>query len=269
MGDRTSVPPYRYPHRQILSEDVPTLVRASWLRGVSALPNTFAHESYIDELAYLAGEDPVVYRLRYLADDRAGELVKALAKRAKWQRGAANANPSSEVDWRYGRGFAYAQYVHSKFPGFGAALAAWVIELKVNVKSGRIVVEQLYVGQDAGLMVNPAGVRHQVHGNVIQMLSRTLKERVSFEDGLPTSKEWGGYPILRFSELPPIDVLLLDRPELPPLGVGESASLPGAPAIANALFDATGVRFTHPPFTPDAVRKTLEASLSYFMDDVS
>lgn len=269
MGDRTSVPPYHYPHRQIICEDVPTLVRASWLRGVSALPNTFAHESYIDELAYLAGEDPVAYRLRYLTDARASELVEALVERTNWQPSIANANPRSDGDWCYGRGFAYAQYVHSKFPGFGAALAAWVIELKVNVKSGRIVVEQLYVGQDAGLMVNPAGVRHQVHGNVIQMLSRTLKERVTFEEGLPTSKEWGGYPILRFSELPAIDVLLLDRPELPPLGVGESASLPGAPAIANALFDATGVRFTHPPFTPDAVRKTLESSLSYSMDDVS
>lgn len=269
MGDRTSVPPYRYPHRQIVCEDVPTLVRASWLRGVSALPNTFAHESYIDELAYLAGVDPVVYRLRYLSDDRACELVEALVKRANWQTGIANMNPRREADWRYGRGFAYAQYVHSKFPGFGAALAAWVIELKVNVKSGRIVVERLYIGQDAGLMVNPAGVRHQVHGNVIQMLSRTLKERVTFEDGLPTSKEWGGYPVLRFSELPPIDVMLLDRPALPPLGVGESASLPGAPAIANALFDATGVRFTHPPFTPDTVRETLKASLTHPMEAVS
>lgn len=258
MGDRTSVPPYRYPHRQIICEDVPTLVRASWLRGVSALPNTFAHESYIDELAYLADEDPVAYRLRYLTDARARELVEALINRANWQPGIANANPASNGDWRYGRGFAYAQYVHSKFPGFGAALAAWIIELKVNVQSGRIVVEQLYVGQDAGLMVNPSGVRHQVHGNVIQMLSRTLKERVTFEDGLPTSKEWGGYPILRFSELPPIDVMLLDRPELPPLGVGESTSLPGAPAIANALFDATGARFTHPPFTPETVRDVLK-----------
>ncbi|MBT2772586.1 xanthine dehydrogenase family protein molybdopterin-binding subunit [Halomonas sp. ISL-60] len=269
MGDRTSVPPYRYPYRQIICDDVPTLVRASWLRGVSALPNTFAHESYIDELAYWAGEDPVAYRLRYLADDRAGELVEALVKRANWEPGSANANPRSDGDWRYGRGFAYAQYVHSKYPGFGAALAAWVIELRVNVKSGRIVIERLYVGQDAGLMVNPAGVRHQVHGNVIQMLSRTLKERVTFEDGLPTSKEWGGYPILRFSELPPIDVLLLDRPELPPLGVGESASLPGAPAIANALFDATGVRFTHPPFTPAAVREALHAALRLPMEAVS
>lgn len=262
MGDRTSVPPYRYPHRQIACDDVPTLVRASWLRGVSAMPNTFAHESHIDELAQLAGEDPVTYRLRYLADPRAVELTEAVAERAGWQPRVAHSSLRVVEGWHHGRGMAYAQYVHSKFPGFGAALAAWVVELKVHPESGRIVIERLVVGQDAGLMVNPAGVRHQVHGNVIQTLSRTLKERVSFEDGLPVSREWGGYPILRFSELPDIDVMLLERPEAPPLGVGESTSLPGAPAIANALYDATGVRFTHPPFTPEVVRRTLAAARS-------
>lgn len=260
MGDRTSVPPYRYPHRQIACDDVPTLVRASWLRGVSAMPNTFAHESHIDELAQLAGEDPVAYRLRHLADPRAAELTEAVAARAGWWPRVAHAAPRVVDGWCQGRGMAYAQYVHSQFPGFGAALAAWVVELKVHPESGRIVIERLVVGQDAGLMVNPAGVRHQVHGNVIQTLSRTLKERIAFEDGLPVSREWGGYPILRFSELPEIDVMLLERPEAPPLGVGESTSLPGAPAIANALYDATGVRFTQPPFTPETVRRTLAAS---------
>ncbi|MCS2608104.1 xanthine dehydrogenase family protein molybdopterin-binding subunit [Halomonas dongshanensis] len=261
MGDRTAVPPYRYPHRHISCDDVPTLVRASWLRGVSAMPNTFAHESAIDELAHAAGEDPVRFRCRHLADARAVALVEALAARANWQpRAAFSASREDEAGWRAGRGFAYAQYVHSKFPGFGAALAAWVVELKVHAESGRIVIERLFVGQDAGLMVNPAGVRHQVHGNVIQTLSRTLKERVAFADGAPASREWGSYPILRFSELPDIQLLLLDNPDQPPLGVGESTSLPGAPAIANALFDATGVRFTRPPFTPEAVRRELSTA---------
>lgn len=260
MGDRTSVPPYYFPHRQIACDDVPTLVRASWLRGVSAMPNTFAHESHIDELAQLAGEDPVAYRVSHLSDSRAVELLEAVAVRAGWQSRAAHSLPRVVDGWHYGRGVAYAQYVHSKFPGFGAALAAWVVELKVHPESGRIAIERLVVGQDAGLMINPAGVRHQVHGNVIQTLSRSLKERVAFEDGLPVSREWGGYPILRFSELPDIDVMLLERPEAPPLGVGESTSLPGAPAIANALYDATGVRFSCPPFTPESVRRTLAAS---------
>ena len=260
MGDRTSVPPYDYPHRRIACDDVPTLVRASWLRGVSAMPNAFAHESAIDELAYLAGEDPIAFRIRHLTDTRAIELVKALATRAHWQPRTACSAHRIEAGWHYGRGFAYAQYVHSKFPGFGAALAAWVVELKVHPVSGRIIIERLYVGQDAGLMINPDGVRHQVHGNVIQTLSRTLKERVAFEKGLPMNREWGSYPILRFSELPDIQLLMLDRTDQPSLGVGESTSLPGAPAIANALFDATGVRFTHPPFTTETVRRKLEQS---------
>lgn len=263
MGDRTSVPPYRYPHRRIACDDVPTLVRAAWLRGVSALPSTFAHESYIDELAALAGQDPVDYRLRHLDDERARALIEAVARRAGWTPRPAHAEPRERDGWFHGRGFAYARYVHSKFPGFGAALAAWALELRVHPQSGRVVVERLVVGQDAGLMVNPDGVRHQVHGNVIQALSRTLKERVVFEEGLPVSREWGGYPILRFSELPEIDVLLMDRPDEAPLGVGESTSLPGAPAIANALFDAIGVRLQRPPFTPETVREALRrASLA-------
>lgn len=257
MGDRTAVPPYRYPHRRIACDDVPTLVRAAWLRGVSALPNTFAHECYLDELAAVAGVDPVDYRRRHLNDERAVALVEAVARRAEWVPHVAHDGIREDDGWLHGRGFAYAQYVHSKFPGFGAALAAWAVFLRVHRETGRIVIERLVVGQDAGLMINPAGVRHQVHGNVIQTLSRTLKESVEFEDGLPVSREWGGYPILRFSELPEIDVLLMDRPEKSPLGVGESTSLPGAPAIANALFDATGVRFYRPPFTPEAVRTRL------------
>lgn len=260
MGDRTSVPPYQFPHQQIACDDVPTLVRASWLRGVSALPNTFAHESYIDELAYLAHQDPMAYRLRYLKDPRAVKLMENMEQRSAWQPYVAASHLTPDADgWLAGRGVAYAQYIHSVFPGFGASLAAWIVYLRVHPDSGRIVVDRLLVGQDAGLMVNPAGVRHQVHGNIIQALSRTLKESVTFENGLPVSREWGGYPILRFSELPEIELMLLNRPDEPPLGVGESSSLPGPPAIANALFDATGVRFTHPPFTPEKVRQSLRS----------
>ena len=257
MGDRTAVPPYDYPARHIACDDVPTLIRAAWLRGVSALPNTFAHESYIDELAERAGQDPLAYRLRYLDDERARAVLSGAAERAGWEARQRRA-PTPDADgWLHGRGLAYARYVHSKFPGFGAALAAWVVFLKVHPASGEIRVQRLVVSQDAGLMINPAGVRHQVHGNIIQMLGRTLKESVPFEDGRPAAREWGGYPLLRFSELPEIDLVLLEPPDTPPLGVGESTALPAAPAIANALFDATGVRFRRPPFTPDRVRATL------------
>jgi len=155
---------------------------------------------------------------------------------------------------------AYARYVHSRFPGFGAAWSAWIVDLEVDTVSGEIRIKRVTVGQDTGTVINPDGVRHQIHGNVIQTLSRTMKERVRFTDGLVASKEWGSYPILTFPELPPVDVVLVDRQGEPPLGAGESASLPGAPAISNALFDATGVRFRAPPFTPDVVRATLQGA---------
>ncbi|MGE8488653.1 MAG: molybdopterin cofactor-binding domain-containing protein, partial [Paraburkholderia nemoris] len=258
MGDRTSVPPYDYRTMRIVCDDTPPIVRASWLRGVSALPNTFAHESFIDELAAEAGVDPVEFRLKHLTDPRAIDLVKAVAEKAGWQpRNVALKDDQEEGDIARGRGFAYARYVHSKFPGFGAAWSAWVADIEVNRKSGELAVTRVVVGQDTGTMVNPDGVRHQIHGNVIQATSRALKERVTFGDNAVTSQEWGAYPILTFREVPVIDVVMMPRHGEPPMGTGESASLPGAAAIANALYDATGVRFRRPPFTPETIRAAL------------
>lgn len=260
MGDRTAVPPYRYPNLNVVCHDLPPLVRSSWLRGVSALPNSFAHDSMADELAHAAGADPVEFRLRHLDDERARELLQATAERARWQAGAAGSRGRPGADGLLrGRGVAYARYVHSKFPGFGAAWAAWVVDLRVDPVSGRVQVQRVVVGQDTGMMVNPAGVRHQIHGNVIQSLSRALTERVDFNAQGVASREWGAYPILGFADLPEIDVLLMPRQDEPPMGAGESASVPGAAAIANALFDATGVRFCAPPFRAEVVRQALQA----------
>lgn len=260
MGDRTAIPPYSYPAMRIAVEDMAPLVRASWMRGVSALPNTFAHECFIDELATEAGIDPVQYRLRYLKEGRASELVRAVAARAGWQE-HTGPRLQGEGDILRGQGFAYALYVHSKFPGFGAAWAAWVADVEVNRRTGEVAVTRVTVGHDAGLMINPAGVRHQIHGNVVQATSRTLKEKVTFEGkALVSSREWGGYPIISFQEVPEIDVIMMHRPDQPPLGAGESASVPGAAAIANAIFDATGVRFRSAPFTADVVRAGLEGT---------
>lgn len=257
MGDRTAVPPYDYRTMRIVCDDTPPIVRASWLRGVSALPNTFAHESFIDELAEEAGVDPVEFRLQHLTDPRAIDLVKAVAAKADWQPRNKALKEANEGDIARGRGFAYARYVHSKFPGFGAAWAAWVADVEVNRKSGELAVTRVVVGQDTGTMVNPDGVRHQIHGNVIQATSRALKERVTFGDNAVTSQEWGAYPILTFREVPVIEVVMMPRHGEPPMGTGESASLPGAAAIANALYDATGVRFRRPPFTPEVIRAAL------------
>ena len=253
MGDRTAIPPYDYDAMRVVAHDMPPIVRASWLRGVSALPNTFAHESYIDELATEAGVDPIAYRLRYLRDSRAIDLVNAVAERAGWAPRPVWQEPVAEGDIVRGRGFAYALYVHSKFPGYGAAWSAWIADVAVNKATGDVSVTRVVAGQDSGLMINPDGVRHQIHGNVIQSTSRALMEEVSFDRNSVTSREWGAYPIIKFPDVPKIDVLMLPRQDQPPLGVGESASVPSAAAIANAIFDATGVRFRELPFTPERI----------------
>jgi nicotinate dehydrogenase subunit B len=167
-------------------------------------------------------------------------------------------------DWLPGQGFAYARYVHSKFPGYGAAWSAWVADVDVNRVTGEVHVKRVVVGHDAGLVVNPAGLQHQVHGNVLQTTSRALKESVALDPqtGAVVAREWGAYPILSFREVPVVEVVSMPRPGEPPLGAGESASVPGTAAIANAIFDATGVRLREPPFTPEVVRAAMRAASS-------
>lgn len=257
MGDRTAIPQYQYPKMDVVCEDAAPVVRSSWLRGVSALPNVFAHESWIDEVAWMAGVDPIAYRLRYLKDPRAIAMIEALKQRANWQDGPAFQDRPRDQKILKGRGFSYARYFHSKFPGFGAAWACWICDVSVDTRSGEIKVERVFVAHDCGMMVNPAGVRHQVHGNVIQSTSRALKEFVTFDSRAVTSADWGGYPILRFDELPEVEVLLMENPDQPSMGAGESASVPSAAAIANAVFDAAGIRLTEVPFTPKRVLAAL------------
>ncbi|MET0904602.1 MAG: molybdopterin cofactor-binding domain-containing protein [Tardiphaga sp.] len=257
MGDRTAIPPYLISNMRVTVHDMPPIARASWFRGVSALPNSFAHESFIDELAVAAEVDPIAYRLRYLTDPRAIDLVKAVAERAGWQPHTRPFSHGGSGDILYGRGFAYAVYVHGTFPGKAAAWAAWVADVAVNKVTGEIAVTRVVCGQDTGQMVNPDGVKHQIHGNVIQSTSRVLKEEVSFSSTGVASLEWGAYPILKFPDVPDIDVLLMPRQDEPPLGAGESASVPSAAAITNAIFDATGVRFRELPLTPEKVRAAL------------
>ena len=257
MGDRTAIPPYLFANLRVTVHDMPPIARASWLRGVSALPNTFAHESFIDELATAAGVDPINYRLRYLTDPRAIDLVRAVAERAEWQPHTVPFTHGGSGDILYGRGFAYAVYVHGTFPGTAAAWAAWVADVAVNKVTGEVMVTRVVCGQDCGEIVNPDGVRHQIHGNVIQSTSRTLMEETRFSQTGVASLDWGTYPILKFPAVPSVDVVMMARPDDPPLGAGESASVPSAAAIANALFDATGVRFRELPLTPEKVRAAL------------
>ena len=279
MGDRTARPPYDFANLRVSVKDMAPIVRASWLRGVSALPNSFAHESYIDELATAAGVDPVDYRLRHLnheldarGDPRAVELIRATVQKAGWlphTEPQQQAPVPGQANILRGQGFAYARYSHSKWPGFGAAWAAWVADVEVNRTTGEVHVRRVVVGHDAGMRVNPAGVDHQVQGNVLQTTSRALLERVHFTPGSSTvaSQEWGSYPILNFSQVPTIEVVHMERPGEPALGAGESSSVPGTAAIANAIFDATGVRFRAPPFTPETVREGLNRHFSHVLID--
>lgn len=260
MGDRTARPPYDYADLRVTVHDMPPLLRASWLRGVSALPNSFAHESFIDELAAAANADPLQYRLQMLSDPRAKELLQATADRAGWQVHSQPQQKPAHGDWLQGQGVAYARYVHSKWPGFGAAWSAWVADIEVHRHTGEVHVKRVVVGHDAGLVVNPKGVEQQVHGNVLQTTSRALLEKVETDtnDGRVVSQDWGSYPILNFRQVPVIEVVQMPRPgDEVPLGAGESSSVPGTAAIANAIFDATGIRFRNPPFTPEVVRAAL------------
>ncbi|MDF0546096.1 molybdopterin-dependent oxidoreductase [Sphingobium sp. H39-3-25] len=258
-GDRSAIPPYRYPSMRVVNYDQGTIIRSAFLRGVSALPNCFAHESFIDELALAANSDPVEFRLRHIDDARAIELVRAVADRAGWTPHAGPRMEQVAPDVVRGRGFAYAVYVHGHFPGVAAAASAWVADVEVNTATGEVAVTKVTVGQDSGMMINPEGVRHQIEGNVLQSTSRSLMERVTFDETAVTNRNWGTYPILKFTEAPVIDVVMMPRPLDPPLGVGESASVPSAAAIANAVFDATGVRFREFPLTPERVRAGLQA----------
>ncbi|KXF74758.1 aldehyde dehydrogenase [Paramesorhizobium deserti] len=259
MGDRTIIPPYRVPNKRITVHDMAPIVRAAWMRGVSALPNTFAHESFVDEMAFEAGEDPVAFRLRHLDDPRQVELVRRTAETAGWSE---RTGPRFRREGRmaFGQGFAFATYVHGTFPGTAAASAAWVVDVTIDTETGEVTLDRVFIGQDQGLIVNPDGVRQQIHGNAIQTASRVLVEQVTFDEISPTPQSWAAYPIQTFPAVPEIDTMLIARPGDPPLGVGESAAVPSAAAIANAIFDATGVRMREAPFTPEKMRAALAAS---------
>ncbi len=260
MGDRTAIPQYRCSDTNIEAFDMPPVVRASWIRGVAALPNVFAHESFMDELAAVEKADPVEFRLRFMDDPRPIALVKAVAERAGWEsRPAPRPQERAENGLLRGRGFSQHRYVHGKFPGVGASWCCWAVEVEVDPTTGHVRVTKVTVGQDSGMIINPAGVTHQIHGNVIQAVSRTLKEAVSFNERGVADLEWGAYPILKFPEVPEIDVILMPPNGNPPLGAGESSSVPGPAAIANAIFDATGVRLREAPFTPERVKAALQA----------
>ncbi|MGH9245253.1 MAG: molybdopterin cofactor-binding domain-containing protein [Acidimicrobiales bacterium] len=240
---RNAAPLYRFQEQRIVGHRLLTMpIRCSALRSLGAHLNVFAAESFIDELAVSAGQDPIAYRLAHLGDERARSVLEAAARRSGWQDALRDPN--------HGRGIAVARYKSAG--GYCAVVAEVDAEHTVRVR-------RLTLAVDVGQVVNPDGVINQVEGGAIQATSWTVKERVRFDRTRITSTTWESYPILRFLEVPTVDVEILPRPTDPPLGAGEIAQGPTAAAIGNAVYDALGVRVRDLPLTPDRVVAAIEA----------
>jgi nicotinate dehydrogenase subunit B len=245
-------PPYPMPNVNAVVHWIPDApLRTSAIRAPGKIANTFAVESFVDEIATLARVDPVEFRLRRLTNSRGVEVLRRTASRMGWQPRPSPRphDPSAAV--LTGRGIAYVHYKHEE------TLVAMGMEVAVERASGRVRVTRVVCAQDCGLMINPDCVQSQLEGNIIQTLSRTLHEEVVYDRDRVTTVDWASYPILTFPEVPTLEFELIQRLDQPPLGVGEAASTPVPAALANAVFDATGVRLRTVPFRADRVKAAL------------
>jgi CO/xanthine dehydrogenase Mo-binding subunit len=238
---------------RVLSHDVPSPLFTGPLRSPARLQNTFAHESFMDEIAAQMKADPVEYRLRHLSDPRLSDVVKAAARAANWE---SRPSPRSSGPRRNGvvsgRGISCVLYEGDN--GYCAAVA----EVEVNQDTGRVSVKRLVIANDVGPISNPDGLRNQLEGGALHGLSRTLNEEVTWDDQKVTSIDWRTYrPLPVGADVPKIETVLINRPEARATGAGETAVTVVAAAIGNAVFDATGVRLRQIPFTPERVKAAL------------
>lgn len=291
-GDRNARHKYRVAHeRSRVRWMQQSVLRPSSFRGLGAPANVFAIESFIDELATAARIDPIALRLRHLDDPRAQEVVRRAATLARWQprvvatadAAAASAPAATSTsasapapaqaqagslaagsmrprgasvppDLAEGRGAAFLQYENQN------TYVALIVDVTVSRSTGAVRVTRVFVAHDCGLIVNPDGLRNQIEGNVLQGISRTLKEEVRWDAAAVTTVDWQSYPILTFADVPDsCEIALIDRPDQPSLGAGEAAHCAVPAAIANAIADATGARLRTLPFTPDRVKTALAA----------
>jgi CO/xanthine dehydrogenase Mo-binding subunit len=259
---------YDFANRDLGWEVVPALLdrasplRTSHLRDPLGPQLNFASESFIDELAFATNTDPVAFRLRYLKDKRGIAVIEAAARQAQWAprptRGAnpaRSANPTRDTDTApgapgdvlTGRGIAYARRKNTR--------VAVIAEVEVNRRTGRIWPRHWTVAHDCGLIVNPDNLRRVIEGNILHATSRALFEEVRFNEHTVTNVDWLSYPILEMQDAPEkIDIVLIDHPDDLPLGAGEPATRPVAAAIANAVFDATGIRLRQAPLSAERVK---------------
>jgi len=223
------------------------------LRSPQRLQNTFAHESFMDELAARAKADPVEFRLRHLSEPRMLDVVKAAAKTANWDaRPSPKPRPTSAAGIASGRGISCVAYEGDN--GFSAMVA----EVEVDLATGKLTVKRIVVSVDAGPISNPDGLRNQCEGGALQGMSRALGEEVTWDDHNVTSIDWRTYHTLPLGfAIPKIEVVLLNRPDQPATGAGETAITVVACAIGNAIFDATGARVRQVPFTPERIKAAL------------
>lgn len=242
---------YAFENLKVAAEQIPWMqaepipLRTSNLRAPGQLSRTFASETLLNEIAADLGVDPIELRLRYLTEDKRGaEVLKAVAEKARWQKRGAPAGGSSGAS-AAGRGVAMTR----RSGGYAAAVA----DVELNKTSGKVTVKRITLAHDCGLIVNPDGVKNQVEGNIIQGVSRALLEEVAFNAAGVTSLDWASYPILKFPDMPEVDIVLINRQDVAPLGAGELATVPVPAAIASAIFDAAGIKLREVPFTPERV----------------
>ena len=241
-GTRNGFPMYDFAAKRVIHHlALQTPVRTSSLRGLGALPNVFALECFMDELAERAGVDPVEYRLSLLSDPRARYLIQNVAERCDW----ASRGP---VGTGRGLGLAWSRYKNK------AAYACVAVELDVDRD---ITLRRVWCAADAGLVINPDGARNQLDGGIVHAASMTLKEQVTLEGDGITSLDWGRYPIMKFSDVPEIDTIIVHNPDQPTLGMGECTFGPTAAAIGNAVAHALGVRIRDMPLTRERIAAAL------------
>ncbi len=243
-GHRNADPIYNFDRKRVARHFAPdSPLRVSALRGLGAFGNGFAIESFMDELAYTAEIDPIEFRLKHLSDDRARKLVEVARDKSNWQARTGSSNTGK------GRGFAMARYKNQ------ASYVAIVVDLTVDKDSGVITLDDVLIVADVGQVVNADGLSNQLEGGFIQSASWALFEQVKFNEEGILSVDWETYPILKFEHAPKIQTVLLNRPTYPFLGAGEGSQPPTPAAIANAVYDAVGIRLRDIPFTPDKVQQ--------------
>lgn len=242
-GDRNAIPLYKFPNARVMHHFLPTMpLRVSALRALGAYMNVFSIESFMDELAEAAGQDPVEFRLKHLEELRARDVIKTAAEKFGWSRYQRKAGR--------GRGFAFARYKNL------AAYCAIAAEVEVDRDSGRARLARAVAAVDSGQIVNPDGLVNQLEGAILQSASWTLYESVSFDETRITSIDWSTYPIMRFAQVPDsIEVHLINRPGLPFLGAGETGQGPTAAAIANAVGHAIGKRMRDLPLSRERIKQ--------------